>query len=366
MRVPRGAKSNNKKKNGKDMKQGLTKCVLMSAAVLMGAIQLVAHADTCTVDGVEYTYSVDAKGNATLVENTSPSSGAYSGSIKIPASLDEHPLTSIGECAFLDCEDLESVVIPDGVTSIGDCAFAYCTSLTNVVIPESVVDIGQFVFSDTALLDEAEGDALVLNGWLLEVTEEGESKGEIVISEDVKRIGESAFYQCTKLTNVTIEAGVTSIGKSAFESCTNLVAVVIPDSVTSIGEYAFSDTALLNCAADDIVVVNGWLLGVTEVGCGKSKIEIPDGVRKIADFAFGCCTNLESVVIPESVGKIADYAFSGCTSLTNVTMAEGVTTIGDCAFVGCTNLVSVVIPDSVTKIGSGAFDYTGQIGRAHV
>lgn len=51
-------------------------------------------------------------------------------------------VTSIGDWAFYDCDDLMSVTIPDRVTSIGQSAFCYCTSLTSIIIPDSVTSIG--------------------------------------------------------------------------------------------------------------------------------------------------------------------------------------------------------------------------------
>ena len=62
----------------------------------------------------------------------------------------------------------------------------------------------------------------------------------ITISNSVKSIGKEAFYGCSKLTSVTIGNSVTSIGKYAFYNCYSLTSVTIPNSVTSIGEEAFS------------------------------------------------------------------------------------------------------------------------------
>ena len=40
--------------------------------------------------------------------------------------------TEIPGRAFVDCEDLTTVVIPDSVTSIGNMAFYRCSSLTSI------------------------------------------------------------------------------------------------------------------------------------------------------------------------------------------------------------------------------------------
>ena len=47
----------------------------------------------------------------------------HDGDVVIPNGV-----TSIGECAFMGCKSLTSVIIPEG-TSIGDGAFAGCEKL---------------------------------------------------------------------------------------------------------------------------------------------------------------------------------------------------------------------------------------------
>ena len=85
--------------------------------------------------------------------------------------------------------------------------------------------------------------------------------GDVVIPEQVNynrktysvtRIAESAFYQCSNLTNITIPSSVTSIGNYAFRGCIGLTSIIIPNSVTFIGSDAFRGCSSLMTIISEI------------------------------------------------------------------------------------------------------------------
>ena len=69
--------------------------------------------------------------------------------------------------------------------------------------------------------------------------------------------------------------------------------ISIDEDITSIGDYAF-------------------------YGLNITKVEIPEGIRKIGTCAFANCTSLSEVVIRKGVEIIDSDAFANCTSLNNV------------------------------------------------
>ncbi len=81
-----------------------------------------------------------------------------------------------------------------------------------------------------------------------------------------------------------------------------------------------------------------------------------DGVLKVGEWAFGCCTSLQSVKMP-GVKIIEERAFYGCERMTHVEF-DKLETVGDFAFGKCTSLQRVKLP-KVKSVGIGAFMYSG-------
>lgn len=128
-----------------------------------------------------------------------------------------YAVTRIDRHAFMECNQLKSISIPDSVTEIRDFAFSYCTSLKSIELPDSITEIGRYAFYGCRVLES------------------------INIPEHVTKIRKSTFELCDNLSSVTIPESVTSIGCWAFRKCVGLTSVTIPESVTLIDEGAFED-----------------------------------------------------------------------------------------------------------------------------
>lgn len=230
----------------------------------------------------------------------------YSGHVTIPDSVTyngtTYHVTAIGDWAFICCDEMTSITIPNSITAIGNNAFFDC-GLTGIDIPNSITSIGAQAFCSC------------------------ENLTSINIPNSITEISFGTFTACHNLANVTIPNSVTVINDHAFHECTGLTSIDIPNSILSIGANSFflcSNLARITVASDNLYYdsrnnCNAIIETATNtlfVGCKNTTI--PSSVTKIGENAFIGCSNLLNITIPNSVTEIGEWAFNGCSSLIDV------------------------------------------------
>lgn len=130
-------------------------------------------------DDYIYTYTEDLGGyEVNAIDKTKAEYGA------IKTGINGIDTVKLAANMFADCDNMTSVIIPNGVVAIGNDALMGCDNLTSVIIPDSVVTIGDF-----------------------------------------------ALHSCDNLISVTIGNGVTNIGVSAFLNCPRLNNIAFTGTV---------------------------------------------------------------------------------------------------------------------------------------
>ena len=165
-----------------------------------------------------------AERSATLDFNYSIAHGevtVYNGSravhdLIIPCSIGENPVCTIGDNAFKNSSELESVTVEAALNEIGYLAFYNCSRLKN-----------------------------------------------IEFKKPVGTISRSAFNRCTALESIALPHGCIKICTYAFRTCKSLRKIVIPSSVDIIEPDAFleSPNVVIYCkkdsAAERYAIENG-------------------------------------------------------------------------------------------------------------
>ena len=115
----------------------------------------------------------------------------------------EDSIISIDDEAFLNCESLNTIKLPNKLQSIGYDAFGNCDSINDVYYTSDIASWLNISFGSGSANPLNNGANLYLNG---------ELATDIVIPDSVTRIGYWAFDGCTSLTSVTIPDSVTCFG----------------------------------------------------------------------------------------------------------------------------------------------------------
>lgn len=283
--------------------------LLLSFAVLttMNAQKFTAKSSK---DNNTYYYSVNADGETvTLIK-----SGKYKKfkTIDIPSEvtyLGKNYKVTILESAFIYCEKLKTVTLPEGIVSVGVACFNGCKCLETVHLPGTLESLSYSMFEQCVKL-----------------------KHVFINRGKLKTIESFAFINCTSLNSFAIPSTVTRIGENIFRNCQSIQRIVVDGSNENYK------------AVDGVLFTNdGKGLIAYPPGNSRTDYSIPDGVEYIGNSAFYNARNLKRVYFPNSLKSISHIGFRGCSGLSEITLGNQLSSIGNGAFWDCTMLETVTM-----------------------
>lgn len=234
--------------------------------------------------------------------------GVASGDLEVGALFRGKPVIGIADSAFYNDARLTSLKFSENtIRTIGERAFQNCSELNSIVIPEGVVSIGRSAFRNCKKITS------------------------ITLPDSLRVLGEDAFAYCSALTEIKFGSGLVEISQGAFRNCSSLKNVEIPDTIASIGQMAFDNCELL----EEVKMGSGVLMiGQSAFNNCKvlSSINLSGSLLYIMDSAFRSCAALEKLEFPESLLSIGSGAFVNCTALGEVSIGSRLVSVGQGSF----------------------------------
>lgn len=264
---------------------------------------------------------------------------AYMDTNEIESVIIGEGITSVGNTAFRALKGLNSVSISSTVVFIGNSAFANCSNLVSLVIPDNVVEIGQECFAGcTKLYAVTFGTNLSYVG---DYVFSGMPKGVLYNRSFINFTPEAHCFDYMVGYNKEVVYGeVHSYNDSDFDYTYNTLS-----SSARIDSYKGSLNALSIPSSVNINDVPYEIIGIGGSGaiCADSdqitSVDIPGTVRMIGNSAFYGFSikniNLQNVVY------IGNYAFFDNGAIEELFLPKTISGIGECAFFSCDSLIRV-------------------------
>lgn len=327
-------------------------------------------------------------------------------------------ITRIGTGAFWNNFAVTKIILPQSVTCICGDAFVYCENLKEVSIPESVCEMGDDPFAGCLYISiENHSPHFILeNGVLFDSTKKflihytaSNAATEYRIPETVTWIGKHSFYKCENLRIVTITKNVKFMGNNAFSDCRNIHlknessyfhyidGVLYDRNITACMHYSMGSGVKTVKLAETVRTIGRncfWNCDMID------KIIIPASVRQIGYNPFANCKNVvienhspyycvkdgilydasskelvycpptaakdKRVILPETVVNIGRSGFIGCDTLQEIVLPKSLKFISRSSFSGCTSLKEIRIPQSVEEIADWCFNGCTALKKAYI
>ena len=324
---------------------------LMAVAVLMGSTGMMKAADGDTftaksTEGLQLTFKVISESVKTCqlgdgvdicIFEPYASSTREIKTLTIPDTPNGYKVTTIGRKALYDVQWLTRIVIPQTVTVLADKAFCISygnyDNLEEMILPDGLTTIGERCFSNRVK-------------WPL-----------TAIPSGVTSIGEGAFYYCESITVNSLPNSITTVPNGLFNGCKSITSFNLHEGITAIGNYAFEYSTFTT------IKLPSTLREIGENAFRESAltgIVLPEGLTTIGRFAFAYSENLASITFPSTLTTIGDCAASYLPALRSVTLPDAMTTIPGSLFEQ-SGLESITLPKNLTTIGESAFKQCKQL-----
>ena len=167
--------------------------------------------------------------------------------IIIPDTYEGLPVTAIGQTAFLNCNFMETVFIPDSVVSLGYLPFAFCTSLVSIEVSEThplLVSINGDLYCKN---NAYPGFKMILLQYAV-----GKSDTRFVIPAGVSHLSHGACATSKSLEDLVISDEVVYIESAAFTAISSLKKITLPASLMYLGPAIMEESVGV-----DTIIYNG-------------------------------------------------------------------------------------------------------------
>lgn len=271
---------------------------------------------------------------------------------------------AIGDYAFLNCDSLSTITLPNSIKSIGQGAFYDCDTLKSVTLPTSITKVAEQTFYHCNFLQN------------------------VTIPQGVTEIGFDAFAYCPKLTAISLPSTLATIGSNCFRG-TGLTSITLTEGITTLEYGTFANSKLTSIKLPKSLTQitsrsDGYYAGnlPNEYNNFQKRVYISDnqsgafyGCKELesinlngavltilGSYTFNECEKLRSIDLSSTkLEEIPAYAFHSCDSLRTVTFPNTVKTIGQQAFNNSQSLESLKMPAALSSIGDNAFLYCRKI-----
>lgn len=242
--------------------------------------------------------------------------------------IDLSKVVIIESFAFMGCNNLEKLFIPQSVKVIEEFAFYGCnaelqcvknsyadTRLLDLGIPHTTLNFDQssdFIIKDSILLNYVgDNEIVIIPEFIIKIAPYAfcnNKKVREVVCNNIKEIGKFAFYS-SSLEKIKLPDDILIIGESAFEKTFYLKDIIIPSSIKKLSKKTFAESGIKH------VIIN-------------------DGLEEIDEGCFYNCKNLNKVNLPKSLNSIKANVFANDTKL-NIKIPKNVIFIEKSAFKNC-------------------------------